>query len=427
MISNFLKIFLKHLQEVRLVAVMQHPRLFFVLIGIMINSKRKFSETEKNMMRKRENYVINIALYIADTRPSGITRYAINMSRCLSKYEYKCKIIVDTNLMDYESIDFVIISPDKTLSKFNVFKRILALKKHIEINKIDIIISNGWYHDMLAVITSRIVRKKVAVIGVVHTRPQLWNLNGSKLHVALKKSIIKMVYKKEDATISVSKSLASLLSKDGWVPNIQTIYNPIVSKELMSFSKVRENPKEFVRLCCLGWINPIKGLDIAVNALSEVLKEFPASLTIIGDVNDSKYLEQIKAQIKKLEIDNFVTFTGPLEDPFTVLDEMDIFLLPSRSEALPTVLVEAMAIGLPVVACDCEFGPREILHNGKFGMLVAVDDYQNMAKEIYHIATDSKLYGRLSQLGIQRALQFDFNHCSKEYDRLIGNVLSKKR
>ena len=68
-----------------------------------------------------------------------------------------------------------------------------------------------------------------------------------------------------------------------------------------------------------------------------------------------------------------------VQNPFTYLAHAGLFALSSLFEALPTVLIEAMALGVPIVSTNCNSGPDEILHGGEYGRLVPVGDVEALA------------------------------------------------
>ncbi|MEO8977127.1 MAG: glycosyltransferase, partial [Casimicrobiaceae bacterium] len=81
-------------------------------------------------------------------------------------------------------------------------------------------------------------------------------------------------------------------------------------------------------------------------------------------------------------IDNRCQLLGFLPNPLSVVSRASAFVLSSRFEGLPTVLIEALAVGVPVIATDCPSGPREILANGKYGVLVPPNDADALADAI---------------------------------------------
>ncbi|MBK1733239.1 hypothetical protein CKO41_15925 [Thiococcus pfennigii] len=103
----------------------------------------------------------------------------------------------------------------------------------------------------------------------------------------------------------------------------------------------------------------------------------PARLMILGDGPERPALE---AQARRLGIDADVALIGFVSDPLPYMAQADLFVLSSRYEGLGNVLVEAMAVGCPVVSTDCPSGPREILEDGHHGPLVPVENAEMLAE-----------------------------------------------
>ena len=108
-------------------------------------------------------------------------------------------------------------------------------------------------------------------------------------------------------------------------------------------------------------------------------KERPARLIILGEGEDRPKLE---ALVRELGLEEDVALPGFVDNPYKYLKRAAVFVLSSRWEGLPTVLIEALALGTPVVATDCPSGPAEILKGGRWGRLVAVGDINGIAKAI---------------------------------------------
>ena len=116
-----------------------------------------------------------------------------------------------------------------------------------------------------------------------------------------------------------------------------------------------------------------------------------------------------------------VDMPGFVNNPYSYLSKSSLFVLSSDLEGLPTVLVEALACGTPVVSTDCPNGPREILDNGKYGELVPTRDCVNLKKAIIkQINNDNN-----KELLKRRASVFSVENSIYEYNKLIWETLSQ--
>jgi glycosyltransferase involved in cell wall biosynthesis len=148
-----------------------------------------------------------------------------------------------------------------------------------------------------------------------------------------------------------------------------------------------------------------KGLDLLLKALADLASEFPgAVLTVIGpDRNDPALLQEVAGR----GLQDRVAILGRLgpDQVARRLWNADVFVLPSRREALGVAVLEAMAAGVPVVATSVG-GIPEILRPGKDGILVEPDDPKALAAELRRVLQDSDLRSRLALSGPARATEF---------------------
>ena len=117
----------------------------------------------------------------------------------------------------------------------------------------------------------------------------------------------------------------------------------------------------------------------------------------------------LERQVQELGVGGLVEFLGHREDVPQVLADTDIFVLPSRTEAFPNVLLEAMATGLPVVASDVG-GIPELVEDGRNGLLVPVGDAQALAAAIVRLMAEPQLadaLGEAARLAIESRYSFD--------------------
>lgn len=159
-----------------------------------------------------------------------------------------------------------------------------------------------------------------------------------------------------------------------------------------------------------------KDFKTLFKALKEVNEEMNCRLVILGKGSDGK---KIVALARKAGIADKVSFPGFVKNPLVFMKKADVFVLSSFFEGSPTVLVEAMMAGIPVASSNCDFGPREILEDGKNGLLVPVGDYKAMAMAVLRLLQDKKLRRSLIINGLKRA---EFYSEDKSYS-LWGRLL----
>ncbi len=181
-----------------------------------------------------------------------------------------------------------------------------------------------------------------------------------------------------DAITAVSKGVADdlILATRLSPSRIKVIFNPIVTPDLQRKSaaplehpwfKVGEPPV----VLGVGRLTAQKAFSVLIEAFAQVRKSQPARLLILGEGEERPMLE---ALIGQLGLEQDVNLPGFVSNPYPYMARAAVFVLSSRWEGLPTVLVEAMALRTPVIATDCPSGPREILRGGQYGPLVPVGD-----------------------------------------------------
>jgi glycosyltransferase involved in cell wall biosynthesis len=184
-------------------------------------------------------------------------------------------------------------------------------------------------------------------------------------------------YPGADSIIAVSNDVADDLTRIAKIPHdlIQVIYNPIVTPELQDKSEVPfEHPwfkeEQPPVVLAVGRLTDQKAFDVLIRAFSIVRKNRPVRLLILGEGENRPALESL---IWQLGLEHDVNLMGFVQNPYPYMAHASLFVLPSRWEGLPTVLVEALYLGTPIIATDCPGGSREILKNGQYGRLVPVD------------------------------------------------------
>jgi glycosyltransferase involved in cell wall biosynthesis len=206
--------------------------------------------------------------------------------------------------------------------------------------------------------------------------------------------MVKRVYSGADAIVAVSHGVADDLAFATGIPRerITMIYNPIVTSELArqaaaSLDHPWLQPGAPPLVLGIGRLHEQKDFPTLLRAFARVRAKRTAHLMILGEA-DAKHptlQSELMALAARLGIATHIAFPGFVANPFAYLARAALFVLSSAWEGLPSVLIEALACGCPVVSTDCPSGPREILENGAYGPLVPVGDEAALAEAMLSV------------------------------------------
>jgi glycosyltransferase involved in cell wall biosynthesis len=158
-----------------------------------------------------------------------------------------------------------------------------------------------------------------------------------------------------------------------------------------------------VTVIFVGRFHPKKGVDTLLLAWQKVQKDMPQLAWRLRLVGKGGLEQEMEAMARRLSIDQTVEFCGQVDDPFPLLRQSDIFVLPSSAEGMSNALLEAMAHGLPCIVTDIA-GNNEVIQHEQNGLLVRPNDERDLAHAIARLAADQALRERLG-LGALRAVE----------------------
>ena len=161
-----------------------------------------------------------------------------------------------------------------------------------------------------------------------------------------------------------------------------------------------------------------------LDAFCRVRRRKMARLVILGD---GELREELENMARSEGVGDDVAFLGFVPHPSAYMKRCSVFVLSSRFEGLPTVLVEAMASGAPVVSTDCPSGPNEIISSGENGVLVPVGDSQALADGILSLLDDERLRDRIRENGFERAQTFSVENAVNRYEELFGSLVKNRK
>jgi len=190
--------------------------------------------------------------------------------------------------------------------------------------------------------------------------------------------------------VTVTKVLESKLVQRYGMTNVKTIYNPL-NFELIDVQSAAANPFTFNYCVAVGSFKYQNGFDLLIEAYCTSKLLGHTKLVIVGD---GALRPKLESQIESLSLQNDVILAGKQMNPFQYMAHADFFVLSSRFEGFPNVLVEALACGKACIATDFETGPREIITDGLNGMLIEVNSAEAIRVALDQFATDPGLVAR---------------------------------
>ncbi|WP_046117650.1 glycosyltransferase family 4 protein [Ensifer aridi] len=182
-------------------------------------------------------------------------------------------------------------------------------------------------------------------------------------------------------------------------------------------------PSQGTRVVAVGRLERQKGFDLLLEAFSYVARSVPtAQLTIFGEGSQRCALEHLA---RDLGIGDNVKMPGVTKFPLEWVGAGDIFVLSSRFEGFPNVLLEAMTAGLPSIAFDCSWGPSEILSSPDAGLLVPSGDVRRLGEAILSLVTDPALRNKLSTYGAAAAsARYATSSILQQWDNVIARSVN---
>ncbi|HXC18011.1 MAG TPA: glycosyltransferase family 4 protein [Holophagaceae bacterium] len=221
------------------------------------------------------------------------------------------------------------------------------------------------------------------------------------------------------ADILVFQSQAVL---DWFPPRVRrkgvVIPNPVLPPPDADPSPREDRPR---RIVAMGRLFPVKGFDLLLEAFAAAAAKAPDwVLDIWGEGPERSALEE---QARRLGLGGRVRFPGLTERPFEILRSADLFILSSRAEGFPNVLVEAMACGLPVISTDFGGAAKEIIRDGVDGVLVPSGDPSALASAMLRLMSDPAARARLSQRAPEVVARYSRERILALWEQAIGRAL----
>lgn len=327
-----------------------------------------------------------IALFTPSLAGGGAERVMLSLARGFVDRGYSVDMVLSTPAGQYfDQVDrrvrIVHLGAKRVLSSLP------GLIKYIRRNKPHAILATQAHANVVALIarslsgvpTRIIVRDSNSVAGAAgHV--------SNTISARIANALARHLYVKADGVVAVCQDMKDEIRQRTTVPldKITVIYNPVDMDTISR--KVREPsgncwldaPTRKVILS-VGRLEEQKDFASLIRAVSIVRQKVDVCLVILGDGRLRRGLIELA---ESLGLQDFVDLPGFVDNPYSFIARADVFVLSSLFEGLPNVLLEALAVGTPIVATDCRTGPREILRDGKDGRLVPIKNPSALADAI---------------------------------------------
>jgi len=290
--------------------------------------------------------------------------------------------------------------------------------------KPDIVVPCMWYPAIIAYMTKklRLFDFKYVVHDTTTMTEYIKYEFGNVRYKRLVKYLIEKAYEDAGSIIVVSKG-----EKDDLIHNfgisdglIRVVYNPI---DLAGLRRMAEDDVDLSfdkpTIVSVGRLIHSKGFDILIKAFRKVLESCDCRLLILGAGEERERLFSIS---KTLNLKEDVVFWGFTHNPFKYMKRCQVFCTATRYEGLGNAIIEAMAVGLPVIATDCRSGPAETLAGGKYGILVPPEDPDALAEALIRVLSYQELRETLSKLSLRRAQDFDLEASLSRWEEIILEI-----
>ena len=308
------------------------------------------------------------------------------------------------------------------------------LKRYIKKEQIDLVQSHLFRANYVNIF-SRVLGAKHQVQVVNHSVVSRFLSSGigGKINLFL----MRYLYPKVDLIVTISyKMLEDLNQLFSFSNSSVVIHNPYDTQNIITLSA--ENVDEF-------YFNPQKsylitvGRLIALKEYSDVLQtlaKLPEHIELILLGDDGGELKALKALAETLQITHRVHFLGHVENPFKYIKQCDLFILSSKTEGFPNVIIEAMLCKTAVISSDCVSGPREILapntsiknqlqkgiEEAEYGLLYSVGDIKALKEAIEQLLKNQKHRVAYTEKAYQQAKNFSIEKIVLEYKQILkGN------
>jgi len=326
-----------------------------------------------------------IAVFISSFVDGGVERMLLNLSRGLADLGHRVDFVLGKAEARYLSL-----LPSRgrmvDLGTSHPLKILPPLSRYLRQERPAIMLSSKEPCSRAALRGRRLAGTSMRLFFRVATTPSERDRHRNVLRRWRSVHAMRTLYPEADGLIAVSRGVAADVSMIAGIPGerIHVIPNPVVAPELPILAASPVDHPWFTTpgppvILAVGALRRAKDFPTLIRAFARVREQRDLRLLILGRGRQRTKVEKLA---EALGVRGDLSLPGFAVNPYAYMAKASLLVLSSAWEGSPNVLVEALAVGTPVVATDCRSGPREILQDGRYGPLVPVGDSEAMAAAI---------------------------------------------
>ena len=388
-----------------------------------------------------------ILFYTSGVGLGGVEKVILEVLKAIDKNKFDIKLGLqyeNENLFESEiprEIEYKYMLPQKVINKSlyyrlkkkNIFYKLMysfmlkyekyiIKKNYLKFSKDREIVIDFKSGDFLKLINLNKDVKKICWLHGEITKLNRYKERKNKLRNQLKKCN-KVICICNEMKENVIKEMPEIKGK------LEMIYNPFDIEKIKKLSEnIFELSEKEKKLLTDKYIIMVSRLELKMKDFFTLFKAYQKillnsndlKLYLLGEGPDRKKIEE---EIKEMNLEDKILLLGMKKNPYPWIKNAKILIHSSKTEGLPTVLIEALILKKMIISTNCPTGPKEILGNGKYGSLVDIGDYRAMADEIYNLLSENSKKRNQYIENISEAIQrFDEKIIIKQIEKMLEEL-----
>jgi len=361
----------------------------------------------------------SVDFYLRALDAGGVQLSMLHLSRMLQRQGLRIRFIIQQAGGELENrvpagVETINLEARSTSAA------VVPLARLLRRDPADILVSGLIHGNIAALMAAWLAGARTRVVVTEHAPPlSLIESHRAAFRYRLLPSLMRLLYPRAAAVVAVSEGVKrELETMLGERKAIRVIHNPVVPEHVDQLASAPEVLPAAMSpyLLAVGRLSVEKRFDLLLDAYARLASRVPHRLVILGEGEQRQALE---AKIAALGLGDRVVMPGFVHNPYPFYAGASAVVVTSEFEGFCNVLAEALACGTPVVSTDCPFGPREILEDGRYGRLVAMNNAQALADGILATLEEQPDRDRLQR----RADRFHISHSALAYRRLFDALV----